>query len=295
MAKPAIFWDPTGIELDSIGSKSYLRSTDGDTPYVSMSIRMLSIDTPETHYPGNSSPSRSDEKLSELADWIREGAAPIDEELAAFLHPKLETGTAGTLHGEQGKEAHEYFEKLVDERLTKANGRRRRVYLKTGDEPFDRYGRLLAYMVPDYTREERDSMEPLEKASFNLLMVAGGWAASLIIFPSLPSYPNLSLFKEEGQKAVDLQKGVWANPLSLSGYEFRMCVKLHRVTQELKRGKKLSSSERVAWIDRYCVDMESRVVYPPQHYFKVKPYDRIFTWSTDAGEAASRMNLTPSN
>lgn len=72
MAKPAIFWDPTGVELDSVGSKSYLRATDGDTPYVSMSIRMLSIDTPETHYPGSFRPSRSGVKVGtyESNSWI---------------------------------------------------------------------------------------------------------------------------------------------------------------------------------------------------------------------------------
>ena len=34
-----IFWDPKGFELDSLGSKKFLRATDGDTPYVSISVR----------------------------------------------------------------------------------------------------------------------------------------------------------------------------------------------------------------------------------------------------------------
>ncbi|MBK1876003.1 thermonuclease family protein [Pelagicoccus mobilis] len=293
MPKPAIFWDPAGLELDSLGSNSYLRSTDGDTPYVSLSIRMLSVDTPETHYPGRSKPARSDEKLAELASWIQEGAAPIDDGLAAHLQPKLETGRAGTLHGEQGEAAHEHFERLVEEKLTKPSGRKRRVYLKSGNEPFDRYGRLLAYMAPNYTRAERDEMTPLESASFNLLMVASGWAASFIIFPSLPKHSDLCLFQEEGRKAVEDGLGAWSDPLTLTGYEFRMCVKLHTVTKELMQGKKLSKAERLRWIDRYCCDMSTRGVYSPQDYYRVPAYDRIFIWKKDVNEAVARLNLSP--
>lgn len=36
-----IFWDPSGIELDSLGSKQYLRSANGDTPFIFMSIRLM--------------------------------------------------------------------------------------------------------------------------------------------------------------------------------------------------------------------------------------------------------------
>lgn len=294
MSNPALFWDPAGLELDSLGAKSYLRSTDGDTPYVSLSIRMLSIDAPETHYPGNSRPSRSDEKLAELADWLEDGSAPIDAGLAAYLKPKLETGRAGTLQGEQGKASHAFYEQLIESRLTKPNGRKRRVYLKTGNEAFDHYGRLLAYMLPNYTREERDGMTPMEAASFNLLMVAAGWAASFIIYPSLPKHEDLCLFREEGKKAFEQGLGVWADPLSLSGYEFRMCVKLHRVTSELRRGRKLSKSERYRWIDRYCCDMMSRTVYSPQDYYKIASYDRVFIWKEDVNSAVAQLNLLPS-
>ena len=48
MSEVKIFWDPIGLEVDSLRAKTYIRSTDGDTPYVSVSIRMLSIDAPET-------------------------------------------------------------------------------------------------------------------------------------------------------------------------------------------------------------------------------------------------------
>ena len=76
MSEVAIFWDPKGFELDSLGNKKYLRATDGDTPYVSVSIRMLSIDTPEVHYPGNTKPSRQDDNLAQLAAWMKQGQSP---------------------------------------------------------------------------------------------------------------------------------------------------------------------------------------------------------------------------
>ncbi len=39
-----IFWDPSGFELDRLGRKRLTRITDGDTPFIELSIRMLSID-----------------------------------------------------------------------------------------------------------------------------------------------------------------------------------------------------------------------------------------------------------
>ena len=64
---------------------------------------MLSIDIPKVHYPGNAKPSKQDETLKKLAEWINQGKAPVTKELGQYLLPKLETGNAGTLHEEQGK------------------------------------------------------------------------------------------------------------------------------------------------------------------------------------------------
>ena len=76
MAKVNLFWNPAGFELDSLGTKQLTKISDGDTPQVSFSIRMLSIDTPEVHYPGTQSPSKHDSKLAQLGDWIQQGKAP---------------------------------------------------------------------------------------------------------------------------------------------------------------------------------------------------------------------------
>jgi len=292
MAKVAIFWDPKGFQLDSLGTNKYLRATDGDTPYVSMSIRMLSIDTPEVHYPGNTKPSKQDTTLLQLAEWIRQGKAPINDDLAGFLIPKLEGGRAGTLQMEQGEKASKAFQELVDRKLHEG-GKNRTVYLHSAEKPFDQYGRLLAYMAPNYTAAERESMSAVERATFNLLMVMEGWAATFPIYPSLPKHSDLLLLQEAGRNALESGKGIWADSLTLTGYEFRMCVKLYEITSKLVKGTKVSSTEKYSWIDRFCLDMTTREIFYPQDYFKVQPYNRIFIWAEDVTDAVGKLNLVP--
>jgi endonuclease YncB( thermonuclease family) len=293
MSDVQIFWDPSGIELDSLGSKQYLRTTDGDTPFISVSIRMLSIDTPEVHYPGNTKPSKHDEKLKQLADWIQQGKAPISNGLAAFLHPRLAAGNAGSLQEEQGKKATEFFKDLVEQKLSRPNGSKRTVFIAVGDQPFDEYGRLLAYMAPNYSAEERAGMTREERATFNLLMVASGWAAPFPIYPSLPCHSDLELLQEAGKWALEHQKGAWDEPLMLTGYEFRSAYRLYEITSQLVKGKKLSTREREAWIYRYCLDMTTREIFYPQNYYKVAPYNRIFVWPENVTEAVANLNLLP--
>jgi len=293
MSPVKIFWDPEGREVDSLGEKEFLRATDGDTPYVSVSIRMLSIDTPEVHYPGNQRPSKQDANLAQLAEWIKEGKAPLNRGLGEYMYPKLATGKAGTLQEEQGKQATKEFQRLLDEKLTLPSGKKRKLFLYAADEHFDQYGRLLVYMAPDYTDKERESMSRRDRATFNLLMVESGWAASFPIYPSIPRVVDLIMLQEAAKSAFEGKKGIWADPMTLTGYEFRMCVKLQDITKKLISGKKLTSSERQEWISRYCVDMTTREVFFPQDYFKVKPYNRIFVWPDDIAEAVGKMNLLP--
>lgn len=296
--KVRIFWDPQGFELASLDDKEYLRATDGDTPFISVSVRMLSIDTPEVHYPGNAKPARQDNNFRQLAEWIKAGRAPIHDGLAAHLHPRLESGSAGTLHERQGFAAADYFKALLDEKLSQnLDGSRRRtkrkIFVWTADEKFDQYGRLLAYIAPKYDADELAQLTRRQRATFNLLMVEAGWAAPFIIYPSLPRQSDLELMYQVGQEAVSAKRGVWAEPLALTGYEFRMCVRLHEITRKLVSGQKVSSSERSSWIERFCCDMTTRAIFYPQDYHKVPPYARIFIWPKDVTEAVGRLNLEP--
>jgi endonuclease YncB( thermonuclease family) len=254
---------------------------------------MLSIDTPEVHYPGNQKPSKQDEKLAQLADWIQAGKTPVSSGLAQHLYPKLATGTAGTLQESQGESATVKFKELVAEKLKRPGRTKRSVFLRAADQHFDSYGRLLAYMAPSFSTTELTSMTRMERATFNLLMVESGWAATFAIYSSIPSYADLVLLQEVAKDACKDQKGAWADPGMLTGYEFRMCVRLYEVTKKLVAGKKVSSRERYGWITRYCVDMTTREILYPQNYYKVAPYNRIFVWPDDVAEAVGMMNLLP--
>ena len=291
MTKVKLLWDPKGFELDSLGQKKFDRITDGDTPYVSMSIRMLSVDTPETHYPGNTNPTKHNEKLKKLADWMENGKAPVNQGLADYLHPKLDIDNAGTLQKQQGDKATEELDNLLEEKLTKDGNKKRNLFLWAADSHFDQYGRLLAYIAPNYTRDERDTMPYEDRATFNLLMIKSGWGASFPIYPSLPKYEDLVLLQKVAEEAYENKKGAWANPKALTGYEFRMCYRLWTVTKKIVGGEKLSSREKQGWIDRYCFDMSTLEIYQPQDYYKVKPYNRIFIWSNDVHAAVGRLNL----
>ncbi len=288
-----IFWDPSGVTVDSLGSKEFLRATDGDTPYVSISIRMLSIDTPETHYPGRGRPSRQDENLSQLADWIVQGKAPISDGLAAYLHPRLASGKAGSLQEMQGEKAKQGFVDLLNRLLTKPDGTKRSLFIRTADQPFDQYGRLLAYIAPSYTAEELITLSRWERATLNVLMVRLGWAASFIIYPSLPKYDDLTMLHGAAKEAYLAGRGIWADALMLTGYEFRMVVKLHSVTARMVAGEKLSERERKSWIERYCFDLTTREIFYPEDYYRVAPYNRAFVWPQDVSEAVGKLNLTP--
>lgn len=291
--KIAIFWDPAGFELDSLGSKQILSLADGDTPAVSMNVRMLSVDTPEAHYPGTTNPAKHDAALKQLADWIREGKAPIHSELAEVLVPKLTTGKAGTLQKTQADAATAAFNRLVEERLTLPSGHKRSLMLRVADSPFDQYGRLLAYVAPKYTADELMHLTLYERATFNLLMVESGWGAPFFVYPSLPKYADLVLSRQVAVAAVEAKRGAWADPLSLTGYEFRMCVRLYGVVSQLVEGRKLSSNERNSWIERYCADVVSREIFPPQLYWKVQPANRLFIWPKDVNAAVAQLNLIP--
>ncbi len=293
MTPVKIFWDPEGLAVDSLGTKKFLETSDGDTPYVKMSIRMLTIDTAEVHYPENKKPSKQDTPFFELAQWIKDKKAPISTGLGEYLYPKLATGKAGTLQEEQGNKATTYFEKLLEEKLKLPNGTKRTIFLHAANEHFDQYGRLLAYMAPNYTAKERLAMTRKDRATFNLLMIDAGWAASFPIYPSIPNIADLILLQQAAQEAVENKKGIWADPATLTGYEFRMCVKLHEITKKIVDGKELSSTERNSWIERYCVDMTTKEIFFPQDYYKVKPYNRIFIWPKDVAEAVGKMNLIP--
>lgn len=292
MSGVKLFWDPSGFNLDTLGSKELIKTVDGDTVSIALSIRMLSVDTPEIFYGGQTG-AQHDQNLLQLGEWIKAGKAPIQDDLAEYLYPKLASGSAGSLQETHGKKASEYFKQLLQKKLTNDDGSQRKLFLRAANKPFDMYGRLLSYIAPYYSPDELSRMSSLERATFNLIMVESGWGASFPIYPSLPKYSDLVLLNDAAQSAYEAKLGIWADPLALTGYEFRMAVKLYDITKKMMKQKKLSSQERYSWISRFCADMSTQEIYYPQDYYKVKPYNRIFIWPEDINEAVGRLNLTP--
>lgn len=285
----AIFWTPAGITLDQLGSRQLVDVTDGDTPNVRMAIRMLSIDTPETSFDG----PRLDAAFAGLVPWIESGTAPIDPVLAAALLPKLRAPEPASRHKAMGERAKEAFRRLLDERLTRPDGSRRGLFLRAADERFDKNGRLLAYVAPAYSERELATMSRRERATFNLLLVEEGWAAPFLLHPSLPGELDLPLLHAAARAAIEAGRGIWADPLLLLPYELRALERLARIEADLAAGKTLASRERWSWVERYCADMTTRLLYRPQRYVEVAPEDRLFIWPDRVRDAVVQLGLQP--
>ncbi len=284
-----IFWDPKGIELNQLGNKRKSGDpADGDTPYVRMPIRMLGIDTPETKYQVGE--PKANERFAELKQLLETGNFDnwIQPKLKAHILPRLEN--AGTRQINQGNKAKDFFKELMDKRLTRESGSVRNLYVKSADTHFDFYGRLLAYIAPHYSKKELSSLSFDDKKTFNLLMIESGWASTIMIYPNLPKNSDLRLTQELAKKAMDDNKGAWEDDKMLTGYEYRMCMKLYKQCKEAKASNGFFIEES-KWIARYCVDMTTLKVYNPQDYLEVEPYNRIFVWADDIRNAVAELNL----
>lgn len=73
-------------------------------------------------------------------------------------------------------------------------------------------------------------------------------------YPSIPRYADLVIFQGVAKDACDDQKGAGDDPKMLTGYEFRMCVRLYEVTKKLVAGKKFlhvsdpGGSHAIVWL-----------------------------------------------
>lgn len=297
-----VLWQPAGMELDSLGEKRFSRTvdgtddiSDGDTPNIRMSIRMLSIDSPETGVTkSREGLTRNDmiRLLPDLRDWLLQPDCPVERGLAEYLREKLDRPDAAAAHWEQGNRAKEGFREIARRRLTKPTGAKRALFLRAADERFDQYGRLLAYVSPSYDRNELASLSRLERATFNLDLVAQGWAASFVLHPSIPGELDLPMLQEAARAAILEQRGVWTDPKALAGYEYRMLESLVLMLKKVQSGQSLSGAERTNWISRYCADMSTATIYGPQDYFQVDPWNRIFIWRNRVRDAVRDMNLS---
>jgi hypothetical protein len=213
--------------------------------------------------------------------------------LAQFLHPKLAGG--GTRQFHQGKDASSFAKQNIETRLTRPNGTKRNLFIRTADNPFDNNDRLLAYIAPDYSPAERRTMTRRERATFNLDLVQEGWAAGFVIYPSIPGELDLPLLVEAASDARTgaSPRGIWIDAQTLIAYEYRAMEKLFHITKRMVSGAALSAADAHAWREPYCVDMRTRVLHGPEEWFRVLPEYRLWIWPQDVSEAVSRLNLVP--
>jgi len=213
--------------------------------------------------------------------------------LAEHLVPKLATGKAGSLQFQQGKAASTFAKQNIDTRLTRPNGSRRNLFISIADSPFDNNGRLLAYIAPNYSARERVTLSRAERSTFNLDLVANGWAAPFVIFPSIPGELDLPLLIKAAATARTDKEGIWADPDTLLAYEYRAMEKLHSITEKIIAGDEVRGTAAFAWRERYCADMRNRQLHGPEDYIAVPPEYRLWIWPDDVATAVGGLNLTP--
>jgi endonuclease YncB( thermonuclease family) len=288
-----VLWSPAGESMPTLGSRALVDVTDGDTPTIRMPVRMLSVDTPEVTAGSAAGAERIDARFTELAGWIRDGRAPVSRAFADHVLPRLDTGRAGTLQFTQGQAASAFTKARIEERLTRPDGSRRSLFVRTVETPFDDNHRLLAYVAPNYSAAERAALPRADRATFNLDVVAAGWAASFVIYPAVPGELDLPLLVGAAAAAREGKDGIWADEATLPAYEYRALEKLHRVTRRIVDGADVPAADRFGWRVRYCADLRDRVLHGPEGYAGVPPEYRLWIWPRDLNAAIGRLNLVP--
>lgn len=270
----AISYEPERLAL---GDKpKFVSSTDGDTPTIETPIRMLGMDAPELHYAGatEKEPGKFDAAFS---NFLAGAGARLDPGLKAHLRRRLDAA-ASTRHIRAGAEAFAHFQAIAAERLRRVSAKTgrelapRALFTMVSQQVFDRYGRLLAYVAPAYSKAERDGIAPEKRPTFNLQMMQDGHATSLIIFPNVPKPDDLLLVHKAMASARRGRRGLWksSRPV-LHAFEFRWIA-------DTIAGKR-------AGPDRFCGDFTTGRLYPPQQYYRVPPESRLWFFKEDLGAA----------
>ena len=273
MAFP-IHYTPESLAL---GDKpKWVSATDGDTPTIQLPVRMLGMDTPELHYGGatESNPGKFD---TAFASFLTKQGKGLDSGLKAYLKSRLKA-KACTRHIAAGKAASDHFQQMAAGRLKRVSdstGKEltpRHLFTMVSTEVFDKYGRMLAYVNATYTKQERAAIPLKQRQTFNLQMIADGFATSLLIYPNIPKPADLELVRQAMASARKGKLGLWksATPL-LHAFEFRWII-------DTINGKRSGP-------DRFCGDFTTGKLYLPQRYFEVPPENRLWFFAEDVGDA----------
>ncbi|MBC3189982.1 thermonuclease family protein [Pseudonocardia sp. C8] len=267
-----------------------LRGVDGDTVNIDQSVRMVSIDTPETHVGGSAPTAQStlDRCRQRLADGVYDAIGPG---LRAHLLNRL-TADAAARHLGAGARAGQEFARMRAERLTidPVSGVGKVGIVVTG-EVIEENGRLLAYVTPWLTAPLPPPDDP-QRRTFNLQLVETGWAALFPIYPSLPRDADLARAVHAAETAWEQKLGAWAEFGAdlLLGYEYRACIKLGAADRPneapVPPGERIDQAFR-----RVCIDVRTRTILGRFSYHQIDPPYRLWVWQDDLDEARRVLQL----
>jgi endonuclease YncB( thermonuclease family) len=264
-----------------------LRASDGDTLIVEQPIRMVSCDTPEkAHYAGAAPVAQP--KLNRCRQRLQDGFyGALPASLRNYLIGKLGPDAAQR-HISAAIDASAHFDALVSRRLTRPDGRIRKTAVLPSGEIIDSYGRMLAYIAPWFDGPPSDPLPPVgspERNTFNVDMIADGWAAFFPIYPSLPRLADMRLAVIAAEQAWDQKLGAWAahGEDVLLGYEYRMCIKLAAANTAADG---LSGA-----FQRVCVDLRTLQIVGKHGFPSVPPSLRLWVWEQDVNAATAELGL----
>jgi len=264
--------------------RKLLRASDGDTPVIEQPIRMVSCDTPEkSGYAGRA------ELAQRKLDTCRERLSgdfykALPKSLREYLIDKLDAGAAAR-HIGAAERASAAFDAMLEDRLTRPDGAKRSMAIVPTGELIDPYGRLLAYFAPYFSASELPPRDDPRRRTFNIDMVAEGWAVSFVIYPSLPSNAELAMLVADAETAWKKKRGVWKEfgRSLLVGYEYRMCIKLGTA--------KTATAGLASAFERSCVDVRTKKDLGPHGFHQIAPPYRLWYWLDDAAQARPDLGL----
>lgn len=259
----------------AVSPKKDIGAPDGDTIKIEQPIRMVSCDTPEKEKPFGGA-AITQPKLEKVKQRLDDGFfAELPTGLRNYLKKKIVTGAAKK-HIEAGKKASDQFEKIKNQRLNLPNGKRRKVGVLPSGEVIDSRGRMLAYITTYFEKKDLPHKGDPQRDTYNLVMVAEGWAAFFPVWPSLPKDPaDFDVIHKAARKAWTSKKGMWKQFGSnlLLPYEYRMLLKM----SENKTAKQIISTA----FQRLCVDLRTMKMVGKFDFYKVPPFDRLWIWEDD--------------
>ncbi|WP_155357426.1 hypothetical protein [Acrocarpospora macrocephala] len=195
------------------------------------------------------------------------------------------TPDAAHRHQAAGKAAAATHKTMVATRLTRPDGSQRKLAVIATGELVEGNGRLLAYTAPWFTGSATDPLPPRDdprRRTFNLDMIAAGWAATFLIYPSLPSASDLTLLLNEADAAWAQLRGAWTQFGAdlLLGYEYRACIKLGVKDLHDDPAKAIGQAYQ-----RVCVDLRTMTEVGLYGYHQVPPQHRLWIWAKDINQA----------